>query len=93
MLRFARLRSLLLLATLALSPTLTQAESADSEAGYSEGGWSTLHRSGANRRFAGDVPLADRYVTWQALAGASVLTAPTLSPDGQTLYVTTGRGV
>ena len=60
---------------------------------YSEGGWSTLHRSGANRRFAADVPLSGPYRKWTALEGASVLTAPTLSPDGQTLYVTTGKSV
>ena len=58
---------------------------------YSPGGWATLHRSPDNRRFAGAVPLAEGYRTWHALTGASVLTAPTLSPDGRTLYVTTGR--
>lgn len=64
---------------------------ARAEGPYSAGGWSTLHRSPDNRRFAGAVPIAESYRSWHALAGASVLTAPTLSPDGRTLYVTTGR--
>ena len=58
---------------------------------YSPGGWSTLHRGPANRKLVGPVPLALEYETWNVLAGASVLTAPTMSPDGRTLYVTTGR--
>jgi outer membrane protein assembly factor BamB len=64
---------------------------ARAEGPYSPGGWATLHRSPDNRRFAGAVPIAERYRSWHALVGASVLTAPTLSPDGRTLYVTTGR--
>ena len=32
-----------------------------------------------------------RTTTWTALAGAAILTAPTMSPDGRTLYVTTGK--
>lgn len=76
---------LLLLGALCSPPSLA-------ENPYSEGGWATLHRSGANRRFAGDVPLFDRYQRWQALEGAAVLTAPTLAPDGQSFYVTTGQG-
>jgi predicted methyltransferase/outer membrane protein assembly factor BamB len=58
---------------------------------YSPGGWSTLHRGPANRKLVPSVPLADEYESWTVLAGASVLTAPTMSPDGRTLYVTTGR--
>ena len=57
----------------------------------SPGGWSTLHRSPANRKLVRGVSLAEGYSRWTVLAGASVLTAPTMSPDGQTLYVTTGR--
>ena len=57
---------------------------------YSPGGWSTLHRGPANRKLVGPVPLAERYSSWTVLEGASILTAPTMSPDGQTLYVTTG---
>lgn len=70
---------------------LLTATLAAAEGTYSAGGWATLHRDGANRRLAADAPLHGRYWTWRALAGASVLTAPTLSPDGETLYVTTGR--
>ena len=58
---------------------------------YSPGGWSTLHRGPANRKLVGPVPLAERYASWTVLEGASILTAPVMSPDGQTLYVTTGR--
>ncbi|MBW2500601.1 MAG: PQQ-binding-like beta-propeller repeat protein [Deltaproteobacteria bacterium] len=76
---------LLLLVGLGSAPSLA-------ESPYSEGGWATLHRSGANRRFAGDVPLSGSYRRWQALEGASVLTAPTLAPGGQRFYVTTGQG-
>jgi outer membrane protein assembly factor BamB len=59
---------------------------------YSPGGWATLHRGPANRRLVSDVTLASDYTVWTALEGAAVLTAPTMSPDGRTLYVTTGRG-
>ena len=58
---------------------------------YSPGGWSTLHRGPANRKWVGHVPLADAFSSWEVLAGAAVLTAPTMSPDGETMYVTTGR--
>ena len=58
---------------------------------YSPGGWATLHRDPANRKLVEESVLAPAYRTWNALPGASVLTAPTVSPDGQTLYVTTGR--
>jgi predicted methyltransferase/outer membrane protein assembly factor BamB len=60
---------------------------------YSPGGWATLHRSPANRKLVGNVALADSYDTWSVLAGSSVLTAPTMSPDGRTLYVTTGQAL
>ncbi|MEP5566452.1 MAG: PQQ-binding-like beta-propeller repeat protein [Halioglobus sp.] len=73
---------LLLLCTLSLQ---TQAESP-----YSQGGWPTLHYDAGNRR-AVDVDILEyEYDSWDALAGASVLTAPVTSPDGQQLYVTTG---
>jgi outer membrane protein assembly factor BamB len=58
---------------------------------YSPGGWATLHRGPANRKLVPESVLASRYRTWTALEGAAVLTAPTVSPDGGTLYVTTGR--
>lgn len=58
---------------------------------YSGGGWATLHRDAGNRKLAPGAPLFAAYRTWHALEGATVLTAPTLSPDGTTLYVTTGR--
>lgn len=58
---------------------------------YSPGGWSTLHRGPANRKLVGPVGLSDQYESWNVLGGSSVLTAPTLSPDGQTFYVTTGK--
>jgi outer membrane protein assembly factor BamB len=58
---------------------------------YSAGGWPTLHQDAGNRR-AVDVKVSDRnYEAWQSLAGATVLTAPTTSPDGQQIYVTTGQ--
>jgi len=81
----------LLVWVLVLATQAPAEDRAPTESVYSPGGWATLHRSGANRRLAGDVPLADRYSTWRALSGASVLTAPTISPDGRTLYVTTGQ--
>jgi outer membrane protein assembly factor BamB len=58
---------------------------------YSPGGWSTLHRGPANRKNVGQVPLAEEYASWNVLGGSSVLTAPTMSPDGRTLYVSTGK--
>ena len=58
---------------------------------YSPGGWSTLHRGPANRKLVEGVELADRYSSWTALEGASILTAPTMSPDGKTMYVATGQ--
>ena len=62
---------------------------------YSPGGWATLHRGPANRKWVPDVFLAKADLRglriWTVLEGASVLTAPTMSPDGRTLYVTTGR--
>lgn len=60
---------------------------------YSPGGWPTLHHDAGNRRSV-DIELGDRRYArrWRALEGATVLTAPTLSPDGRAMYVTTGRG-
>ncbi|MEH6584581.1 MAG: PQQ-binding-like beta-propeller repeat protein [Halioglobus sp.] len=58
---------------------------------YSGGGWATLHRDAANRKLAPEAVLFPEYHSWHALAGATVLTAPTMSPDGRTFYVTTGR--
>ena len=60
---------------------------------YSPGGWSTLHRGPANRKLVGPVPLAEDFDSIRVLSGASILTAPTMSPDGRTLYVTTGKAV
>lgn len=86
----------------AVAGAASEAESARSGAGaglasgavggvYSPGGWATLHRGPANRKLVGRVPLAETYASWNVLAGASILTAPTMSPDGRRLYVTTGR--
>ena len=58
---------------------------------YARGGWSTHHRGPANRKLVGSVELAKAYSTWTTLSGAAILTAPTVSPDEQTPYVTTGR--
>ena len=74
----------LMLLTLLLSARLGAAT-------YSPGGWPTLHQDAGNRRAVQTTVLQRDYTTWQALAGASVLTAPTVSPDGQQLYVTTGQ--
>lgn len=60
---------------------------------YSPGGWSTLHQGPDNRKLVSSAPLDGPYRSWTALAGASVLTAPVMSPDGRTLYVTTGKAV
>ncbi|MCB1689233.1 MAG: PQQ-binding-like beta-propeller repeat protein [Halioglobus sp.] len=57
---------------------------------YSPGGWSTLHQGPANRRAVPTAILSRQYTTWQAEAGASVLTAPVTSPDGRQIYFTTG---
>lgn len=57
---------------------------------YSPGGWPTLHQDAGNRRAVDVSVLGRSYTKWDALAGASVLTAPVLSPDGKTLYLTTG---
>jgi len=70
---------------------LCAAFSAGAEDVYSPGGWATLHQGPANQKLVEDVSLAEHYRTWTALAGAAVLTAPTLSPDGRVLYATTGR--
>ncbi len=58
---------------------------------YSPGGWSTLHQGPDNRKLVASAPIEGPFRTWTALAGATVLTAPTMSPDGRTLYVTTGK--
>lgn len=85
--RPCRLRLGLLVASL-LSSTAASAESP-----YSPGGWSTLHQGPDNRKLVSNAPTTGPYRTWTALAGASILTAPTVSPDGRTLYVTTGQSV
>lgn len=60
------------------------------ETSYSAGGWPTLHQDAGNRRSA-DVGVMGRdYEPWHALAGTTVLTAPTTSPDGKQIYVATG---
>ena len=74
-----------------LLPLLIVAFSAAAENVYSPGGWATLHRGPANQKLVEGVSPAEHYRTWTALAGAAVLTAPTLSPDGRVFYVTTGR--
>ena len=57
---------------------------------YAPGGWPTLHQDAGNRRSMDAVIRPRDYDYWQALAGASVLTAPVTSPDGQQIYFTTG---
>ncbi|MEZ5569120.1 MAG: PQQ-binding-like beta-propeller repeat protein [Halioglobus sp.] len=57
---------------------------------YSPGGWPTLHFDAGNRRAVSVGVVSNHYKTWSALSGASVLTAPVISPDGGALYVTTG---
>ncbi|TXS91274.1 PQQ-binding-like beta-propeller repeat protein [Parahaliea maris] len=57
---------------------------------YSPGGWPTLHKDAGNRRSSSAAVTGRDYNHWTALAGASVLTAPVTSPDGQQLYLTTG---
>jgi outer membrane protein assembly factor BamB len=64
------------------------AASVADESTYAPSGWATLHQSGANRR-AQPIDLPTRFSSWHALAGASVLTAPTVGPEGN-VYVTTG---
>lgn len=58
---------------------------------YSLGGWATLHRGPANRKLVPSAPLGGAYSIWTALPGAAVLTAPTMSPDGRSLYVASGK--
>lgn len=58
---------------------------------YSPGGWPTLHQDAGNRRAVDVEVLGREYRSWRALAGATVLTAPTTSPDGRQIYVTTGQ--
>jgi outer membrane protein assembly factor BamB len=70
---------------------LATATDASAEGVYSPGGWATLHRGPANRKLVTGVRLGQYDRTWTALEGASVLTAPTTSPDGRVLYATTGR--
>ncbi|MCR9092693.1 MAG: PQQ-binding-like beta-propeller repeat protein [bacterium] len=59
---------------------------------YAEGGWSTLHRSPANRKFVPSAPLRIARTDRHLLEGAAILTAPTFTPDGETFFVTTGQG-
>lgn len=66
-------------------------EPARAEDVYSPGGWSTLHRGPGNRKLVEGVSLRESYRSWLALEGASVLTAPVMSPEGRVLHVTTGQ--
>ena len=87
-----RARPLLVgLLLLSLPGIFLSAAAANAEDVYSPGGWSTLHRGPANRKLVENVSLAADYRSWNVLEGASVLTAPAMSPDSNTLYVTTGR--
>jgi len=88
--RFHTLRSLALVLPLGVLLG-APAASADVESVYSPGGWSTLHQGPDNRKLVPNAPLDGPYRSWTALKGASVLTAPVMSPDGRTLYVTTGQ--
>lgn len=60
---------------------------------YADGGWSTLHRSPANRKFVPEAVLHGDRIDRHLLEGAAILTAPTFTPDGQTFFVTTGTGI
>lgn len=80
-----------LLVTLLVLATLVVGGELRAEDVYSPGGWATLHRDPGNRKLVRKADLAGEYRVWTALPGSAVLTAPTMSPDGQTLYVTTGR--
>lgn len=74
----------------AVPATRTAPEPASPIEVYSPGGWSTLHQGPDNRKLVAHAPIERVEKAWTVLSGASVLTAPTVSPDGQTLYVTTG---
>jgi outer membrane protein assembly factor BamB len=74
----------------ALASVLLATNSTAATSTYSPGGWSTLHQDAGNRRAVETSVLSREYDSWHALAGASVLTAPVISPDGQQMYFTTG---
>lgn len=57
---------------------------------YSGGGWSTLHQGPGNRDQARGAYLHDEYRTWTALEGVSLLIAPSISPDKNRFYQTSG---
>lgn len=67
------------------------ARAGEGESVYSPGGWSTLHQGPDNRKLVSTARIEGAYRSWAVLQGASVLTAPVLSPDARTLYVTTGK--
>src|SRR6476620_10268990 len=57
---------------------------------YADTGWVTLHGDSGNRRQQLGVEPAQSYTRWTALQGASILTAPTMLPNGN-LAITTGK--
>jgi outer membrane protein assembly factor BamB len=71
------------------SPALADHDSAATPT-YSPGGWPTLHQDAGNRRSVDASILSREYTSWHAAGGATVLTAPVISPDGKQLYFTTG---
>lgn len=85
----ALITSYLILLLLIALPAIAEPPAASP---YSQGGWSTLHTEGANRKQVNNVSLADNYRVKHVLKGNSILTAPTLSPDGKHFYITTGQG-
>jgi len=86
-----RVRRILGVAALPIaSLVLTASLGASAGGSYSPGGWPTLHHDPGNRRAVEAGVLAREYTRWQALGGATVLTAPVTSPDGKQVYVTTG---
>ena len=91
--RLSLIASILRGAIVAAMTAATLAPVVAAENVYSPGGWSTLHQGPANRKLVRGVDLADAYRSWSVLEGASILTAPALSPDSKTLYVTTGRAM
>ncbi len=78
------------LSVLALAVTVSITCGTHADSTYSPGGWPTLHQDAGNRRAVATAVLPHEYTAWQALAHASVLTAPTASPDGKQIYLTTG---
>lgn len=81
-----------MLVGLLLSSTRLMAEALALQPGlsYSAGGWSTLHQGPGNRDQARGATLHKSYRSWRALEGVALMIAPSVSPDGQRFYQTSG---